>query len=110
MTNIKMEISNNIVLSGIPNNLHFDITCTLTLKNQAYTDAVKFDRAVAARKQPVLILVHTKELLYQWQDRIKTFLNVDAGLVGAGIHKIVTNAPAKKSRLNSTNIFLKVNN
>ncbi len=32
LTNIKMEISNNIVLSGIPNNLHFDITRTLTLK------------------------------------------------------------------------------
>jgi len=39
---------------------------------------------IAARKQPTLILVHTKELLYQWQDRIKTFLDVDAGLIGAG--------------------------
>lgn len=39
---------------------------------------------IAARKQPTLILVHTKELLYQWQNRIKTFLGIDAGLVGAG--------------------------
>ena len=39
---------------------------------------------IAARKQPTLILVHTKELLYQWQDRVTTFLNIDAGLIGAG--------------------------
>ena len=39
---------------------------------------------IAARKQPTLILVHTKELLFQWQDRIKTFLGIDAGLIGAG--------------------------
>lgn len=39
---------------------------------------------IAFRKQPTLILVHTKELLYQWRDRIKTFLNVDAGLIGDG--------------------------
>jgi superfamily II DNA or RNA helicase len=39
---------------------------------------------IAARKQPTLILVHNKELLYQWRDRIKTFLGIDAGLIGAG--------------------------
>lgn len=39
---------------------------------------------IAHRKQPTLILVHTKELLYQWQERIKTFLNIDAGLMGDG--------------------------
>ena len=38
----------------------------------------------AARKQPTLILVHTKELLHQWQDRIRQFLNIEAGLVGDG--------------------------
>ena len=39
---------------------------------------------IAERRQPTLILVHTKELLYQWQERIRTFLNIDAGLYGAG--------------------------
>lgn len=39
---------------------------------------------IASRKQPTLILVHTKELLHQWQDRVKTFLDLDAGLVGGG--------------------------
>ena len=39
---------------------------------------------IAARQQPCLILVHTKELLYQWQDRIKTFLDVEPGIVGDG--------------------------
>lgn len=39
---------------------------------------------IAARKQPTLILIHTKELLHQWQERIKTFLGIDAGLIGDG--------------------------
>ncbi len=39
---------------------------------------------IEARNQPTLILVHTKELLQQWQDRIKQFLNVDPGKIGAG--------------------------
>lgn len=39
---------------------------------------------IAQRKQPALILVHNKELLYQWSDRIETFLGVKAGLVGDG--------------------------
>ena len=39
---------------------------------------------IAARKQPTLIVVHTKELLYQWQGRIKDFLHYSAGLVGDG--------------------------
>lgn len=37
---------------------------------------------VAARRQPTLIVVHTKELLYQWQQRIEEFLGLKAGLVG----------------------------
>lgn len=37
---------------------------------------------IAARRQPTLILVHTKELLYQWQQRIQDFLGRSAGLVG----------------------------
>ena len=42
---------------------------------------------IAERRQPTLILVHTKELLYQWQDRIKTFLGINAGLTGGGEFK-----------------------
>jgi len=39
---------------------------------------------IAARKQPTLILVHNVELLHQWQERIRQFLGVEAGQVGAG--------------------------
>lgn len=37
---------------------------------------------IAKRKQPTLIIVHNKELLYQWQGAIKKFLNYDCGLIG----------------------------
>ena len=37
---------------------------------------------IARRKQPTLIIVHNKELLYQWQSSIKKFLNYDCGLIG----------------------------
>ncbi len=39
---------------------------------------------VAARRQPALVLLHNKELLYQWRDRISQFLGREAGLVGDG--------------------------
>lgn len=42
---------------------------------------------IAERKQPALIVVHTKELLNQWIDRIVSFLNIpkdEIGIVGAG--------------------------
>lgn len=39
---------------------------------------------VAARRQPTLIVVHTKELLYQWQERVHEFLGCPVGLVGDG--------------------------
>ena len=39
---------------------------------------------IAARKQPTLVIVHTKELLQQWQDRIKSFLGITPGQIGAG--------------------------
>jgi len=38
----------------------------------------------AQRQQPTLVLVHTKELLYQWSERIEAFLGQKAGLVGDG--------------------------
>jgi len=37
---------------------------------------------VAARKQPSLIIVHTKELLNQWVERIETFLEIDRDEIG----------------------------
>ncbi len=37
---------------------------------------------IAHRRQPTLVIVHTKELLYQWRDRVKEFLGLDAGLIG----------------------------
>jgi superfamily II DNA or RNA helicase len=40
--------------------------------------------AICRRKQPSIVVVHTKELLYQWQDRIREFLGIEAGLVGDG--------------------------
>lgn len=42
---------------------------------------------IAQRKQPALIVVHTKELLNQWIDRIETFLKIprdEIGIIGAG--------------------------
>jgi superfamily II DNA or RNA helicase len=42
---------------------------------------------IALRKQPALVIVHTKELAFQWIAQIKTFLNLenqDLGLIGAG--------------------------
>lgn len=40
--------------------------------------------AIARRRQPTIVIVHTKELLYQWQQRAREFLGVDAALVGDG--------------------------
>ena len=39
---------------------------------------------IAARKQPTLIVVHTKELLHQWKERAEQFLGCDVGLIGDG--------------------------
>jgi len=39
---------------------------------------------VCRRRQPTLVIVHTKELLYQWRERAREFLGVEAGLVGDG--------------------------
>ena len=47
--------------------------------------------AIAERKQPALIVVHTKELLKQWIDRIETFLGIpvmEIGQIGGGKWKI----------------------
>lgn len=40
---------------------------------------------LARRRQPALVLVHTRELLYQWAERVKEFLDInEPGLVGDG--------------------------
>jgi len=39
---------------------------------------------IARRRQPTLILVHSKELMHQWQQRIEQFLGMEAGLAGDG--------------------------
>jgi superfamily II DNA or RNA helicase len=46
---------------------------------------------IANRKQPALVIVHTKELLYQWRDAAKKFLRLkdnQIGLLGDGYKKI----------------------
>jgi superfamily II DNA or RNA helicase len=46
---------------------------------------------IAHRKQPALIIVHTKELLHQWVDRIVTFLGIprnEIGIIGNGKFRI----------------------
>ena len=42
---------------------------------------------IAERQQPTLIIIHTKELLYQWKDRIWKFLDIsnhEIGIIGDG--------------------------
>ena len=42
---------------------------------------------VAARRQPTLVIVHTKDLAFQWVERIHSFLGLSkeqVGLIGAG--------------------------
>ncbi|MDP2106196.1 MAG: DEAD/DEAH box helicase family protein, partial [Desulfobulbaceae bacterium] len=41
-------------------------------------------QVIARRRQPTIILVHTKELLYQWAERVEQFLGVEAALLGDG--------------------------
>lgn len=53
---------------------------------------------MAARRQPTLVLVHTKELLYQWQERLAQFLELEAGLLGDGHNQL---APITVAIVNS---------
>ena len=43
---------------------------------------------IAKRKQPTLIIVHNKELLHQWRERIVQFLDIEAGQAGDGKYDI----------------------
>lgn len=40
------------------------------------------------RQQPTMIIVHSKELLYQWEERIKEFTGEQCGLLGDGNNDI----------------------
>jgi superfamily II DNA or RNA helicase len=39
---------------------------------------------IAARRQPALVVVHTKELLYQWRQRAEEYLRCPVGILGDG--------------------------
>ena len=39
-------------------------------------------KAIALRRQPALILVHSRELMYQWEERAGQFLDISTGLIG----------------------------
>ena len=39
---------------------------------------------LARRSQPTLVLVHTRELMQQWRERIRQFLGIEAGQAGDG--------------------------
>lgn len=39
---------------------------------------------IAKRQQRTMVIVHTKELLYQWEERCKEFLDYTPGLIGSG--------------------------
>lgn len=43
---------------------------------------------IAQRSQPALIIIHTKELLYQWKERIHSFLKIEPGLIGDGHYQV----------------------
>jgi superfamily II DNA or RNA helicase len=46
---------------------------------------------IAHRQQPALVVVHTKDLAYQWIEQIKRFLGIEeshVGLIGSGKKKI----------------------
>jgi len=59
---------------------------------------------IARRSQPTLVVVHTKELLYQWRDRVREFLQIDAGLIGDGhstladVTVAIVNSARKKAK------------
>ncbi|HOJ15115.1 MAG TPA: DEAD/DEAH box helicase, partial [Deltaproteobacteria bacterium] len=47
--------------------------------------------AIARRRQPALVIVHTKELMYQWQKRACEHLDIDpdeVGLIGDGHRRV----------------------
>lgn len=45
-------------------------------------------KIIAERRQPTLVIVHNRELLQQWRERIAQFLDIDAGQAGDGKYDI----------------------
>ncbi|BHH84566.1 DEAD/DEAH box helicase [Desulforhopalus sp. 52FAK] len=62
---------------------------------------------IAKRRQPTIVIVHTKELLYQWKERVTQFLGIDAGLIGDGRFDIapVTIAIVNTARKRAKELF-----
>lgn len=69
-----------------------DIICSRSFGVlEAGTGSGKTIMALAAiwrRRQPTIVIVHTKELLYQWRDRIEEFMGIEAGLIGDGKYEV----------------------
>jgi superfamily II DNA or RNA helicase len=61
-------------------------------------------KIIALRAQPAIVLVHTKELLYQWAERVREFLGIEAGLIGDGHYEI---APVSIAIVNSAKKHIK---
>ncbi len=61
---------------------------------------------IAGRKQPTLILVHTRELLHQWRDRVQQFLGIEPGIIGDGKRNLapVTVATVQTARKHLTEL------
>jgi superfamily II DNA or RNA helicase len=56
--------------------------CGVLAAGTAFGKTVVAAAAIAKRARSSLILVHRRELLTQWVERLKTFLSVDAGDIG----------------------------
>ncbi len=69
---------------------------------------------IAARKQPTLIVVHTKDLAQQWMERIETFCNIpqkEIGMIGGGKNRmgqIVTIAMVQSLYKQATDVSQKI--
>ncbi len=64
--------------------------CGVLAAGTAFGKTVVAAAAIANRRCSTLVLVHRRELLTQWVERLKTFLSVDAGeigTIGGGRHK-----------------------
>ena len=51
---------------------------------------------IARRRQPALVIVHTKDLAFQWVDRLSRFLDIPSdqiGFIGGGKKRIETIGP-----------------
>jgi superfamily II DNA or RNA helicase len=81
-------------LKGYQQQATTDILCRDFGVLQAPTGSGKTVMAlsiIAERRQPCLIVVHTKELLSQWVERIEEFLAIpraEIGIIGNGKHRI----------------------